>query len=182
MIIGKKIIHYSEIDSTNDEAKRLISKGAGEGTVIIADAQSKGRGKPGFGWFSPPGVGLYLSAIVKPYKNPKELVLITAIGASSVVSLISQLCGLEAKIKLPNDVILNNKKICGVLVERVVTGQLIIGIGFNVNNQPGSFPEDIINTATSLRIATNNEYDLQLVRDKLLNELDREYLAYLTEI
>ena len=181
-IIGKKIIHYKEIGSTNDEAKRLIKEGLGEGAVILTDSQSRGRGKPGSSWFSSPGAGIYLSAIVKPYKYRKDLAPMTLVGAESVVSAIEKIAGLKAQIKLPNDVFLNDKKVSGILVERMASGHLIIGIGVNVNNSAGSFPPEIRNTATSLRIESGRDFDLGGFLNRLISELNKEYLAYLAKI
>jgi BirA family biotin operon repressor/biotin-[acetyl-CoA-carboxylase] ligase len=178
-IIGSKIIYYKEIDSTSDEAKRLIMKGVGEGIVIVADSQTKGRGKPGCSWFSPPGVGVYLSAIVRPYKNPSDLAPITLLGAKAVVKTIEEQCKLEAKIKLPNDVMLNNKKVCGVLVERDASGNLIIGIGANINNAEGSFPDEIKDSATSLKIECGKDCSIKTFVDMLINELDNSYRLFL---
>lgn len=181
-IVGKEVIHYPEIDSTNDEAKRLIKKGAGEGLVITATAQTQGKGKPGSGWFSPPGPGVYVSAVVKPYRNPSDLADITLLGARAAVKAIKALAGLRAEIKLPNDVMINGKKICGVLVERLASGHVIIGIGVNVNNAAGSFPEALAGSATSLKIQTGKDFDPQLFLNLLLPALNDEYLAYLKEI
>jgi BirA family biotin operon repressor/biotin-[acetyl-CoA-carboxylase] ligase len=182
MIIGKKTIYYKEIDSTNDEAKRLIKKGAGEGLVVVADSQTAGRGKPGSSWFSPPGAGVYLSAIIKPFKNPQDLGSITQLGARAAASAIRKTIGLMPEIKLPNDVILKGKKVCGILVERTASGHLIIGIGIDLNNPAGSFPSELKNTATSLKIESGKDHDLEEFIRVLLAELDREYLAYLNEI
>lgn len=181
-IIGKEIIRYGEIDSTNDEARRLIAKGAGEGTVVVAGAQSRGRGKPGNRWFSPRDAGVYLSAVVKPFKNPKDLGPITQLGAKAAVSAIKKTTGLPAKIKLPNDVLINDKKAGGVLVERVVSGHLIIGIGVNVNNEAASFPPEISAAATSLKIESGEDQVLSDFTGLLVGELNKEYLAYLAKI
>ncbi|MFC1510924.1 biotin--[acetyl-CoA-carboxylase] ligase [Candidatus Margulisiibacteriota bacterium] len=183
----KQLAAYRELDSTNDEAKRLVKQGASEGAVIIAELQSKGRGKPGFGWFSPPGVGVYLSAIVKPFKNPNDLGPITLVGAEAVVETVAKVTKVAnvakvTKIKMPNDVLLNGKKICGILVERVASGHVIIGIGVNLNNPAGSFPEELKDTATSLKIETGRDFDRQEFIDGLLVELDQAYLAYLNKI
>jgi len=182
MIIGKKIIHYKEIDSTNDQARRLVKEGLGEGAVIIADTQTKGRGKPGSAWFSPAGVGVYLSAVVKPYKNPDDLAPITLLGAGAAVSAIMRTTGLEAEIKPPNDVLLKGKKLCGILVERVASAHLIIGLGLNLNTSAQSFPEDLKDHATSLLIESGKSYNLREFANILIAELDKEYLAYLTKI
>jgi BirA family biotin operon repressor/biotin-[acetyl-CoA-carboxylase] ligase len=181
-IIGKRIFRNSEIDSTNDEARRLIKKGWGEGTVVMADSQSKGRGKPGSGWFSPPAVGNYLSVILKPFINPSDLGSITLLGARAVVKAIEKQTQLKAEIKPPNDVLLNKKKISGILVERDASGNLIIGIGVNINNLAGSFPAELADSATSLKIETGKNFDLSEFNDLLMAELDREYLAYLSKI
>jgi BirA family biotin operon repressor/biotin-[acetyl-CoA-carboxylase] ligase len=182
MIIGRKIIHYNEIDSTNDEARRLVEKGFGEGTVITADSQTKGRGKPGSSWYSPGGQGVYLSAIVKPYVNPQDLSPLTLLGANAVINTVYRLSGLSAITKFPNDVHLRHKKICGVLVERIIPGYLIIGIGVNVNNPPGSLPADLADRVTSLKIESGRDFDLAKFIEILIAELDREYLAYLSQI
>jgi BirA family biotin operon repressor/biotin-[acetyl-CoA-carboxylase] ligase len=182
MIIGKKIIHRNEIDSTNDEARRLVERGFGEGTVVIAGSQTKGRGKPGSSWYSPDGQGVYLSVIVKPYVNPKDLFPLTLLGAKAVINTIHNVSGLSAIMKFPNDVRLHQKKICGVLVERIRPGFLIIGIGVNVNNPPGSLPADLEDKATSLKIESGRDYDLAKFIEILITELDREYLAYLSQI
>jgi BirA family transcriptional regulator, biotin operon repressor / biotin---[acetyl-CoA-carboxylase] ligase len=179
-IIGNKIVRYKEIDSTSDEAKRLIKKGALEGTVVVAGTQTEGKGKPGSGWFSPPDYGVYLSVILKPFKNPNDLPSITIIGAEAVIRVIKKVSNLTANIKLPNDVLINGKKIAGILTERDSSGNLIIGVGVNINNPPNSFPPDL--TATSLRIESGKEHNLKAFIDLFLTELDREYLAYLGKI
>jgi BirA family biotin operon repressor/biotin-[acetyl-CoA-carboxylase] ligase len=181
-IIGKKIIHYKELDSTNDEAKRLIKQGLGEGTVVVAEAQTKGRGKPGSSWFSPAGDGIYLSAVIKPFKNPEDLGPVTLLGARAVVKAIKSTTGIEAGIKPPNDVLLQGRKISGILVERMASGHLIMGIGLNLNNPAGSFPDEISSSATSLLIESGKGYSLQEFTGILVSELDQHYLAYLSEI
>ncbi|MBI5399165.1 biotin--[acetyl-CoA-carboxylase] ligase [Candidatus Saganbacteria bacterium] len=183
MIIGKQIFHYSTIDSTNTEAKRLIASGqAAEGAVIIADAQTTGRGKPGSSWFSPPDLGLYLSAAVKPYKNQADLTNLTSVAAAAVADLIKDLTRLEAAIKLSNDILLSGKKVCGILCEHLTSGFVVIGIGLNVNHLSTSFPAELAGQATSLQIETGDVFDLTAVRQKILEQLNRHYLAYLREI
>jgi len=178
-IIGKKIINYQVIDSTNDEAKRLIKKGVSEGAVVLASEQTAGRGKPGAVWFSPPGQGMYLSVIVKPYRNLDDIAALTLLGARAVVNLLKTVAGVEAEIKPPNDILLNGKKICGILVEKVGSGHLIIGIGLNINQQPSDWPTNLGLTATSLAIETGQGYELETITRLLITELDGEYLAYL---
>ncbi len=181
-IIGKKIIRYQEITSTNDKAKQLVREGLGEGAVIVTASQTKGRGKPGSAWFSPAGVGLYLSAIVKPFQNPNDLVPITLLGAKAVIEAMKSVSGLSAVIKEPNDVLINGKKICGVLVERLASGEIIIGLGVNVNNDLASFPQELQNKATSMKIEAGNAFNLEQFTQIVIQELDKTYLAYLSEI
>jgi len=181
-IIGKKIIYYQEVDSTNQEAKRQIKAGLGEGGVVVADYQTKGKGKPGRNWFSPPGMGVYLSAVIKPFRNPSDLAPLTLLGAKSVASAIKKISGLEPTIKLPNDVLLNHKKVSGILVERMSSGHVILGIGVNLNHPPGSFPHHLRETATSLKIESKKGYQVKEFVKVLVSELDREYLAYLRRI
>lgn len=181
-IIGKKIIHYREIDSTNDEAKRLVKKGLGEGVVVVADCQSKGRGKPGNRWYSPEGVGVYLSVVVKPFRNIRDLSSITILGARAAVAAIEKVSGLVGKIELPNDVFINGKKVGGILTERLSSGQVIIGIGINVNNEKGSFPDEIAESATSLKIESGKKFSVEKFIDTLISEINREYLEYLGKV
>jgi len=175
-----KIIHYKQIDSTNDQAKRLIQKGASTGMVVLADEQTKGRGKPGSSWYSPSGVAVYLSAIFKPDKDPLDLSLITISAAKAVVGTIDKITKIKATIKKPNDVLVNGKKVCGILTERLASGHLIIGIGVNVNNEKESFPKEL--NATSLIIESGKNYNLEDFVDELLASLNKEYLAYLSNI
>lgn len=170
MIIGKKIVHYNELDSTNTEARRLIKKGAGEGLVVIADCQTKGKGKPGSGWESPAG-NLYLSAVVKPYKNQRELAPIVLLGALAGRAAL----GLPAVIKWPNDLLAGGKKIGGVLTERLPDGHLIIGIGLNLNVVPAA----VRRTATSLRAETGKKADPEKFAAALIAALDLEYRSFL---
>ncbi|MFH1361667.1 MAG: biotin--[acetyl-CoA-carboxylase] ligase [bacterium] len=179
MLIGKEIICYSTLDSTNDEAKRLIGKGLGEGGVVVADEQTAGRGKPGRSWFSPKGSGLYLSAIVKPHKNPKDLGEITMVGARAVVALIEQVADLPAEIKFPNDVLVAGKKICGILTERLASGHVIMGIGLNVNLPQDLFLPELKNSATSLFVETQKTYEIKKLSHQLIVCLDKEYQLFL---
>lgn len=157
-------------------------QGVDEGVVVITDTQSAGRGKPGNSWFSPPGLGIYLSIILKPRKNPNDLPSITKLGAQAVVELIKEQAGLVAMIKEPNDVLVDGKKIGGVLTERLMTGEIIMGIGMNVNNPVGSFPTELLETATSLMIASNKPWPVKGLTKRLIELIESGYLAYLRGI
>lgn len=178
MIIGKKILHFKEIDSTNEEARRLIKKGSGEGLVVVADMQTKGRGKPGSGWFSPKG-NLYFSAVVKPYRNPKDLAPITLLGALAARSVIMSNSKLPVLIKWPNDLRIHGKKVGGILTERMPSGQIIIGIGVNLNSRRLDFPDNLRSSATSFRIEAGKRFSIDSFISQLVPELDRQYRSFL---
>lgn len=171
-MIGKKIVHFTEIDSTNDEARRLVQKGEGEGLVVTAESQTAGKGKPGAGWISPKG-NLYLSAVIKPHRDQKDLAPLTITAALAARSAIVRAAKLAVVIKWPNDLMVNGKKIGGILTERLSSGQVIIGIGINLSKHPTS--------ATSLDRESGQQIDVKHFTDLLLEELDKEYLAYLTK-
>jgi BirA family biotin operon repressor/biotin-[acetyl-CoA-carboxylase] ligase len=174
LIIGRRIIHYKTLDSTSTEARRLIRQGAGEGLVVIADRQTAGRGKPGSRWHSPPG-NLYFSAVVKPFKNPRELAPITLLGALAARAVIERKTRLPVVIKWPNDLLVRGRKVGGILTERLPSGHLIIGIGLNVN----SIPPEVKQTATSLRRLTGKKYPARKMAVGLSAALDREYKLFL---
>ncbi|MCX5726073.1 MAG: biotin--[acetyl-CoA-carboxylase] ligase [Candidatus Saganbacteria bacterium] len=179
IIIGKKIYYFEEIDSTNDEAKRLVRSGAGEGVVVIAEKQSKGRGKPGRVWASPAG-GIYLSAILKPRKNPKDLSTITFLGAISVARAIKALFHINANLKWPNDILLSGKKVGGVLTE-ISKGAVIIGIGLNVNTELSSFPKELRKDVTSIKKESGRKVDISKFLKVLIKELDSWYNVFLSK-
>lgn len=182
MIIGKKILRYQTIDSTNQEARRLIAKGSGEeGTVLVAATQTKGEGKLGSVWHSPVG-NLYFSCIIKPHKNPQQLAPFTFLAALAVYRVLTGYCLKGLIIKWPNDVLVNGKKICGILTERLASGQLIVGIGLNVNTNKGDFPPILRRSATSLLLERGKQTALSPLLRKILAELEVEYLAYLFKV
>lgn len=164
-----KIFVYGSIDSTNIEAKRLCEATAKskngihalDGTVIIADCQTAGRGRLGRKFFSPKGTGLYISIIHAPEKNITMPAVLTASAAVAVSRAIHGIYGIEPQIKWVNDIFLHGKKVCGILTEGATnfeTGTIdyaIVGIGINV--LPGSFPSDIKNIATSIFTEENSK-------------------------
>ena len=177
-MIGKKIVHYKTVGSTNDEARRLIKQGEGEGLVVIADNQTAGKGKPGSRWFSPPG-NLYFSAVVKPYKNPKDLAPVTLLSALAARAMISKVSKLPVVIKWPNDLLIRGKKVGGILTEGLASGHLIIGLGININNDRRTLPEELKESATSLKIETGRKISLKKCEALLIDFLDVEYRAFL---
>jgi BirA family biotin operon repressor/biotin-[acetyl-CoA-carboxylase] ligase len=175
--IGQRVIYYPSLPSTNDAAKEEAQKGAKEGTVIVADEQTAGRGRIRRGWLSPPG-SISFSIILHPevaYLPP--LIMVASLG---VVHCIEKVTGLKAEIKWPNDVLIKDKKVCGILIESEVKGRqvdyAVLGIGVNVNLRLSDFPE-ILPSATSLSHELRREVSrLDLLRC-LLAEIEKLYLA-----
>ncbi|MBI4974746.1 MAG: biotin--[acetyl-CoA-carboxylase] ligase [Candidatus Omnitrophica bacterium] len=136
-ILGKEVITYKKIDSTNSLAYSLAEKGVKEGVVILAEEQTKGRGRLGRQWSSPPKTGIYLSCILRPKIVPSGIPKITLLAAVAVAKSVRELSGLWAVIKWPNDILINGKKVCGILTEmkaeQDTVNFVILGIGVNVN-------------------------------------------------
>ena len=151
---GTRLFFYDTLDSTNNEAKRLLANGLKENAVIIANEQTAGRGRQGKSFFSPKNTGVYFSFVFHPNKSLSDTVFITTAAAVSVVRAIEKVSELKPEIKWVNDVYLGGKKICGILTEAISdfesgsVGSVIVGIGVNVNT--ADFPESIESTATSL--------------------------------
>ncbi|NLK22169.1 MAG: biotin--[acetyl-CoA-carboxylase] ligase [Epulopiscium sp.] len=175
--IGKKVYHYDKIDSTNKEAKKLASKGEKEGIVVVAEEQLLGKGRLGRTWSSPTGVGIWMSIILRPEISPIDASKVTLIAGLAVCRGIESVTGLKSQIKWPNDIIINNKKVCGILTEMSAEiekiNYIILGIGMNVNTY--SFPEDIMNKATSLKIEGKKNYDRKDILQQILVEFEKNY-------
>ena len=171
-------IHYfTSTPSTNDEAKS-IAWDALEGTVIIADEQTQGRGRRGRNWHSPANKNIYISLILKPEIPIQQVPLFTQMAAAAVWEALSlELPDLQ--IKWPNDLMVNGKKICGILTEMSgeMTGlhYLVIGIGINVNTEASDFPEDLREIATSLRLETGQALSRQKLAAQVLTSLADHY-------
>lgn len=159
-----------------DTARDLFKKGASEGTVVIAGTQTGGKGRIGRTWLSPEG-SLAMSVILKP--DLETLPRLVMIASLAVVKAIKQVAALEARIKWPNDVMINGKKVCGILIENEVKEGRVnfadIGIGINVNFNPRDFPE-IADIATSLSHEAGREISHIQLAARLLDELERLYL------
>lgn len=153
---GQTIYAFDTINSTNAYAKSLVSMGCAEGTLIIAEEQSKGRGRAGRSWFSEKGNNLTFSIILKPKITPDSIGILSLYASLAVAQSIENIVHLIPECKWPNDVLLSGKKVCGILSEGVFdNGQLahtIVGIGINVNQTV--FPDEIKTTATSLSLCT----------------------------
>lgn len=149
---GRELYYYESTDSTNLQVKRLMEEGAPEGVLVVGGEQKQGRGRRGRSWQSPPGTNIYMTLGLRPEFQPDLAPMVTLIDALAVAEAVEQTCGLQTRIKWPNDVVIGGKKICGILTEMSAeTGYIhyvVIGTGINVNIK--EFPEEIRETATSL--------------------------------
>jgi len=169
--LGRSILFSQIVDSTNDWAKELAMYGAYEGTVVIAETQTNGRGRLGREWVSPSG-GLWFSLILRPKLHPIEAVKLTFVAGLAVAKVLREMFGLKGETKWPNDLLVNGRKICGILTEMNTTGEnvnfVVVGVGVNANFDVGKvFPEQLKKVATSLE----NELGRKVQREKLFRVL-----------
>ncbi len=149
---GQEIVYYDVTDSTNVQAKRIAEEGGVHGTLVVADRQESGKGRRGRGWDSPKNTGIFMTMLLRPTVKPDEASMLTLVAAMAVAKGIRLYTGLPAGVKWPNDIVINGKKVCGILTEMNTEieyiNYVVIGIGINVLNQ--SFPDEIKDVATSL--------------------------------
>jgi len=182
--IGRKIFRYLRVTSTQDKAKKFAERGFPEGTVVIAETQTQGKGRLGRRWVSPKG-GIWLSVILRPKIGPLEAPKITIISSLAVAKAIAELTRMEVKLKWPNDVLIRTvagdafKKVCGVLTEMVSSAgrvnYVITGIGINVNNR---IPAALRQEAISLKDVAGRAVAKQRLLGKVLEKFDKYYLDF----
>lgn len=175
-VFGRRIYFFDKIDSTNNYAWSMAEKGEEEGAVVLARVQELGRGRMNREWFSPAG-GLWFSIILRPKLSALEAEKITLMAGVSVAESIKELYGLDVKLKWVNDVLIKDKKICGILTESSIVGErlefVILGVGLNANVY--FFPNNLINAATSLAIELRRPVDLNELMINLLKHLEENY-------
>ena len=168
--------HFETIDSTNKKARELAVAGAVHGTLITADAQQAGIGRRGRSWSSERGTGIYMSMVLRPKIETDQAAMLTLVAAMAAERAIEEVCQTSPMIKWPNDIVLNQKKICGILTEMQLKGTeidyVVVGIGINVNNQ--EFPEEISHIASSLSLELGKEID----RELLITEVWKQFSVY----
>jgi len=173
-----EIFHYQEVDSTNTIALNLAAKGAPEGTVVTADVQNAGRGQRQRTWNSPRDRGLYYSIIVRPGFDSAKTSVITLLAGIAVVDTICEGYKLTADLKWPNDVLIAGKKVAGILTESVWTATridyIVIGIGINLDFQPGDFPKNPLFPATSLHHETSE----RIAKSELVSKLTGQIASW----
>lgn len=175
-VIGKEIHYEKEVTSTNSVAKRLAAKGAPEGTVVVSEAQSSGRGRLSRGWFSPAGKGIWFSVILRPNFLPQDAPKCTLMAATAITKAIERAANIRCGIKWPNDILYDGKKLVGILTEMNAQMDgieyIVIGMGINVNLSPEDFPDDIQDKTTSLRIIRGEPVERLLLLAEILEQLE----------
>ncbi len=169
------IEYFSELDSTNSHALKLLAQGAPEGKVIVTDFQTNGRGKPGRTWFSPAGKNLLFSVLIRPPIRPHQAPMITQIVCRSVAKALQTLYGISSSFKRPNDVMVDGKKICGVLVEAQSRSNghlegVVIGIGLNINADSA----ELLPEATSIKMEKQRIYSRRRILQGILRQLRKD--------
>ncbi len=175
---GRQVLVYKCLNSTNTTALNLAAEGAPSGTVVAADSQSAGRGRLGRKWQSPPGLGLYFSIIVRPRLGLSDLTKITLTAGLALRTAIFATSALKTRLKWPNDILWQGKKMAGILTEcgaESAKGRpVIVGIGLNVNSGPDDFPAEIGQRGVSMRMAANLFYDRGRILAAVIEAVERE--------
>jgi BirA family biotin operon repressor/biotin-[acetyl-CoA-carboxylase] ligase len=182
-IIGKSIHLFPEVESTNTLAMEMAASGADEGTVVIAETQSRGKGRIGRKWLSPRG-NLYLSVILRPKIPINKAPMITLMGAVATSTAIRKQCGALAVIKWPNDILIRGRKVSGLLTEMNAEQDrirhIVLGIGVDVNMDIDDLPVEVRRLATTLAVECGRKVDRLSLLRQLMRELDAWYQVYLT--
>jgi BirA family biotin operon repressor/biotin-[acetyl-CoA-carboxylase] ligase len=181
--IGAPLHYVATVDSTNRTALALARKGAPEGTVVLADGQTEGRGRLHRVWQSPPGCNVYTSILLRPAIAPAEASQITLMAGVAVAEVIASFCPVGVGLKWPNDVRIGGRKVCGILTETRMTGgaldAVVVGIGINVNMTGGDFDPAYRGTATSLREETGAELSRTEIALLLYDRFEKWYETFL---
>lgn len=178
--MGKEIRYFSQIDSTNQYAKRIAEEGAPDGTLIIADEQTAGKGRSGRHWVTPPGEAIAFTLILRPKLATDRISMVTLVMGLAVVHAINALYSLNAGIKWPNDAVVNGRKLCGILTEMSAEVSeihyIVIGVGINANLT--EFPEEIRSIATSLKLELGHDVNRAELIARVMQEFERLYTKF----
>ncbi|KIL44178.1 biotin--[acetyl-CoA-carboxylase] ligase [Jeotgalibacillus soli] len=181
--LGRNIVFYQTLDSTQKIAHQLAQESAPEGTLVIAEEQKTGRGRMSRQWYSPPGTGIWMSLLLRPELPPQKAPQFTLITSVAIVQAIEEVCGLQVQIKWPNDLLIDGKKITGILTELQADSEriysLIIGMGMNVNQKQADFPEELHEIATSLALAKGEPVSRAKLVQRVLFHIERYYKMYM---
>lgn len=182
--IGKNILAFNKLASTNKLAKRLAKKGTAEGSLVIAEQQTRGKGRLSRQWYSPPKLGLWFSIVLYPKNNYEYLGLTSLLASVSVAEAVEELTALKPTLKWPNDVLVNGKKLAGILLETEFSHNeltfLILGVGINVNQTITDFPIQLRSQATSLHIESGILIERTALLAQILKNLEENYTHFVT--
>jgi BirA family biotin operon repressor/biotin-[acetyl-CoA-carboxylase] ligase len=182
-LFGKRVVHFFRTDSTNRVAFELAHGGEAEGTVVIAEEQTAGRGRAGRAWHSERAAGTYVTLILRPRIAPVQAPLLTMMAGISARSAVAAVTGLTVDLKWPNDLLVGARKVGGILTEMHAEPTLvkfvIVGIGLNVNQE--KFPAELAGVATSLRAETGKVQSRMEILVRLLREFEKDYREFLRE-
>ncbi len=175
--IAKKVVHFEKVGSTNDVAKENTYE---DGTLIIADTQTTGKGRLGREWVSENKSGIYMSIVLTPEISAEKISLLTLIAGISVCEALTDICNIPFKIKWPNDIVADGKKVCGILTEGIILPEkpkAIVGIGINVNQK--SFADDLREKATSIYLLSNKNFDREIIINKVAEAFEKNYMDFI---
>ncbi len=182
-VFGRVLEYHERVGSTNDVILDMAEQAAPHGTVCLADEQSAGRGRRGYGWFSPPGCGIWASVLLRPRLSAARTPPLTLCAAAAVARVLETAAGESVKIKWPNDLLMGGRKVAGILAEsRIVSGDepaIVIGMGINVNHTREQFPDELSATATSLRIESGRPVGREALFLAILDAFESAYGYYL---
>jgi len=177
--MGKRILYFDELGSTNIEARNEAQRGAPEGTIIIAETQKSGKGRLARGWYSPQYKGIWLSVVLRPKFRPQDAPKCSLMAAVALERAIADQTGIHCGIKWPNDLLIGDKKFIGILTEMSADfdsiNYIVIGMGVNVNLLAEDIPDELQAIATSLAMATGATVDRKALLGKILRELEFSY-------
>ena len=177
-VVGRNILYYRTLPSTMDFAKKLAKEGIGEGTVVLCDEQTEGRGRQGRKWFASPASSILMSTVFRP--TLKQLPQLNMLASLAIVLTIEKATGLKSTVKWPNDVLIDAKKVAGILMENVFEGEAlqaaIVGVGLNVTLDISAYLE-IASKATSLSAEAKRDFNRDDILRTLLEEMDALYQA-----
>lgn len=180
-VSGEKIICLQSVDSTNSYLKKLAAEGEEDGTVVVANRQTGGRGRQGREFFSPPDMGVYLSVLLKPSVGTASSAVLTAFSAVAVCEAIRAVSDVSPEIKWVNDILIGGRKVCGILTELSVesesgsVGYVVVGVGVNVGQRPENFPSGLRGGATSLYMESGKAVSRARLAAEMVNSLNRMY-------
>ena len=181
---GNQILYLSETESTNAVARRMAAAGAPEGTIVVAGSQKEGRGRKGRDWFSPPGAGLYASIILRPALPPSQAFMFSLLSALAVADGIAGLDPrLEPAVKWPNDVLINGRKVSGILIELSTEADLLdhVVVGFGINVNTARFPPGLRTEPTSLLLEAGRRFPRASVLGSVLERFESKYRRFSRE-